>query len=200
MGVVMNKGERTREQILQKVAPIFNARGYLGTSLKDVIDATGLQKGGIYNHFSSKDALAVAAFDYCSQVAVTHLRGAAQTRATAGGKLVALVKAYLALLDEPLLHGGCPLLNTAVESDDTHPVLHARVQQAMDQLRGLFRHTVEEGIKEGALREVDAEDVTSVLISSIEGGIMMSKLYNDRVHLERVVRHLTVYIETSLLR
>lgn len=195
----MNKGERTRQAILHNVAPIFNARGYLGTSLKDITDATGLQKGGIYNHFGSKDELALAAFDYSSQVAATRLKQAMHAKSTARDKLVSLVKAYLALLDEPRLQGGCPLLNTAVESDDTHPALHARVQQAMNHLRSLFRRTVEEGMREGNIREVDADDVTSVLISSIEGGIMMSKLYDDRVHLERVIHHLVAYIETSLV-
>ena len=60
----MTKGEQTRKKIVAAAAPIFNQRGYEGSSLNDLMDATGLKKGGIYRHFSSKEELAAEAFDY----------------------------------------------------------------------------------------------------------------------------------------
>ena len=58
------KGERTREGIVAAAAPLFNQRGYAASSMSDVMAATGLEKGGIYRHFESKDELALAAFDH----------------------------------------------------------------------------------------------------------------------------------------
>jgi len=52
------------QEIIRKAAPIFNQRGYDGAALSDLMKATGLEKGGIYRHFSSKEALAAEAFDY----------------------------------------------------------------------------------------------------------------------------------------
>ena len=60
----MTKGERTRLEIVRNAAPLFNTKGYEGTSLSDLMAATGLQKGGIYRHFASKEELAGEAFDY----------------------------------------------------------------------------------------------------------------------------------------
>src|SRR6195256_6799324 len=68
--VQVTKGEQTRRDIVQKAAPLFNQKGYEGTSLSDLMDATGLQKGGIYRHFASKEELALEAFDYSWQKAV----------------------------------------------------------------------------------------------------------------------------------
>ena len=51
----MTKGEQTRQRIVKEAAPIFNRRGYEGSSLSDLMKATGLKKGGIYRHFSSKE-------------------------------------------------------------------------------------------------------------------------------------------------
>src|SRR6202171_5234257 len=62
----MTKGEQTRKKIVEAAAPIFNQRGYEGSSLNDLMEATGLKKGGIYRHFTSKEELAVEAFDYTS--------------------------------------------------------------------------------------------------------------------------------------
>src|ERR1700724_3921424 len=63
-GEHMTKGEQTRRKIVAAAAPIFNQQGYEGSSLADLMAATGLKKGGIYRHFSSKEELAAEAFDY----------------------------------------------------------------------------------------------------------------------------------------
>src|ERR1700739_260990 len=60
----MTKGQQARREINERAAPLFNQKGYEGTSLSDLMDATGLQKGGIYRHFGSKEELAAAAFAY----------------------------------------------------------------------------------------------------------------------------------------
>src|SRR5271163_4342886 len=69
-GNVMNKGEMTRQRIIEEAAPIFNQRGFAGCSMQDLMEATGLEKGGIYRHFGSKEELAVAAFRYAMQETV----------------------------------------------------------------------------------------------------------------------------------
>ena len=60
------KAERTTAYIIETVAPIFNKHGYVGTSMSDLTDATGLTKGAIYGNFENKEALALAAFQYNS--------------------------------------------------------------------------------------------------------------------------------------
>lgn len=68
----------------------------------------------------------------------------------------------------------------------------------MDRWRALFRKTIERGISSGVMQAVDADEVASVMISSIEGAVMMSKLYGDKVHLERAINHLQEYVEEKL--
>src|SRR6202044_3514737 len=60
----MRKGEQTRQEIIRRAAPIFNQKGYGGPAPSDLMKATGLEKGGIYRHFDSKEMLAAEAFDY----------------------------------------------------------------------------------------------------------------------------------------
>ena len=61
----------TSEIILNKVAPIFNKQGYVGTSLTDITKATGLTKGAIYCNFSNKEDLALKSFQLNIKVAIT---------------------------------------------------------------------------------------------------------------------------------
>ncbi len=53
----LSKSEKTKAFIIEKAAPVFNTKGYAGTSLSDLTAATGLTKGAIYGHFENKDAV-----------------------------------------------------------------------------------------------------------------------------------------------
>jgi TetR/AcrR family transcriptional regulator, transcriptional repressor for nem operon len=66
----MRKGEQTRREIVRKAAPIFNQKGYDGAALSALMRATGLERGGIYRHFESKQQLAGEAFDYAWKIAL----------------------------------------------------------------------------------------------------------------------------------
>ena len=66
----MSKAQQTKARIVRQAAELFNQKGYAGSSIADVMQATGLKKGGIYNHFKSKDELALAAFDYADRKSV----------------------------------------------------------------------------------------------------------------------------------
>ena len=89
----VRKGEQTRQRIVERAAPVFNQRGYAGTSLAELIAATGLEKGGIYNHFASKDELALAAFDHAVSLLVGR-NAAAQVGHEGLDRLTALIAAF----------------------------------------------------------------------------------------------------------
>jgi TetR/AcrR family transcriptional regulator, transcriptional repressor for nem operon len=67
----MSKASDTRAYIIMKAAELFNQKGFAGSSMADIMKATGLQKGGIYNHFQSKEELAIASFDYRSSITLS---------------------------------------------------------------------------------------------------------------------------------
>ncbi len=188
----MSKGEQTREMILAQAAQIFNRQGYFGSSLSDIMHETGLEKGGIYNHFSSKEQLALEAFDFSVDLVRQRTRLALAGKVNAVDRLLAIVAVFQGLIEDPLLGGGCPILNTAVEADDAQPALRERARNAMDSWRETIHRIVKKGIDRQEIRPgVDADALATLLISSLEGAIMMSKLYGDNVHMSRVVEHLT---------
>ncbi|MEO1069056.1 MAG: TetR/AcrR family transcriptional regulator [Cyanobacteria bacterium J06638_6] len=195
----MSKAQVTKARIVEQAAALFNQQGYAGASMADLMQATGLQKGGIYNHFRSKDELALAAFDFATQLIQQRFMGALRGKRHAVDRLIAILGVYEYLLDDPPVAGGCPILNTAVESDDTHPALRERAQQAMDAWRTLIIRIVEKGVMRGELQaHVDGEVVATVLIAMLEGSIMLSQLYGNTVHLERSLDHVKAYVQCQL--
>ncbi|TMD69388.1 MAG: TetR/AcrR family transcriptional regulator [Chloroflexi bacterium] len=195
----MSKGEQTREMILAQAAQLFSRQGYFGSSLSDIMHETGLEKGGIYNHFTSKEQLALEAFDYSYALLDQRIRSFLAGKTHAVDRLLAIVSYFQSLIDDPVVDGGCPILNTAAEADDAYPVLRDRAKAAMDSLRGTFERIITKGIERQEIRpEVDVDTCVTVFIATAEGAVMLSKLYQDPVHMQRAVAYLTRYIETDL--
>lgn len=193
----MSKAQITRNFIIQQAADVFNRQGYSGASMSDIMEATHLKKGGIYNHFQSKDELALAAFDYAVGQIRQRYSVALHGKRHALDRLQAIIETFCATAESPPIKGGCPLLNTAIDSDDTHPVLRDRTQQAMTRWQVMICKVIRGGIQRRELSvDTDAETVATILTSSLEGALMMSQLYGDFIHLERTKSHLLTYIRT----
>jgi TetR/AcrR family transcriptional repressor of nem operon len=193
----MSKGEQTRERILARSAQLFNRQGYSGSSLSDIMRETGLEKGGIYNHFSSKEQLALEAFDYAYKLVQQRTRQALSGKFNAIERLVAIVSVFQDEFEDPPVPGGCPILNTAIEADDADEMLRDRARAAMDDWRTTIHRIVNKGIDRQQIRPgVDADEVASILIATLEGAIMLSNLYKDPIHIQRAADHIIHYIET----
>jgi AcrR family transcriptional regulator len=192
------KGERTRQHVVEASAPVFNTKGYWGASMRDVLDATGLEKGGVYNHFASKDDLAVAALEYNAHLVGDLIRASLKGRYDAVDRLVAVIEVYRNFAVDPPLPGGCPLMNAAIDADDTHPQLRDRSQELFgDLLDGTLARIVERGLERGQIRPgTDPLAVASVVMSAVEGALMLNHLYDDPTHMDRVADHLTNYVRS----
>lgn len=174
---------------------LFNTRGVAGASMADISEATGLEKGGVYNHFATKEELAVAAFEYGAGIVLGRIDRALRSGDSAVGKLRAVLDLYR---EATLTYvtGGCPVMNTAIEADDTSPDMRRRARAAFDQWTRWVVEIVEAGVASGELRPVDPRAVATITIANIEGGVMLSRLYGSRGPLRNVLDHLETYLES----
>ena len=194
----MRKGERTRQEIIRKAAPIFNEKGYDGAALSDLMRATGLEKGGIYRHFDSKEQLAAEAFDYAWKVALdTRFEGTQEISNTVD-RLKRIVWNFRDQRSG-LVPGGCPLLNTAINSDDGNTKLRAKALAALRSWLKRLQSVIEEGKRRGEiLRGVDSSELGTLIISTLEGSLMVSRLQRKDDARDLASRHLVEYLETNV--
>jgi AcrR family transcriptional regulator len=191
------KGERTRQRIVELAAPVFNRQGFAGASLRDLVEATGLEKGGIYNHFGSKEQLALEAYDYATSRVTEALARSQDGAGDAIDRLVRMIRAFALSARRPAIEGGCPIMNTAIDADDTHPDLRDRARTSMTQWHRLVGRIVKDGKAGGVLAEaVDPYALASTITAALEGALMLARLYDEPAHMDRVVDHLVSYVET----
>lgn len=194
----MRKGEQTRQEIIRKAAPIFNQKGYYGAALSDLMRATGLEKGGIYRHFDTKEELAGDAFDHAWKVAMDARFQGTEKISNTVDRLKQTVQNFRDRRTG-LVSGGCPLLNTAIDSDDGNPQLRAKARQALRSLLDRLQSIADEGQRRGEVRaDVDSEKLATLIVSTLEGSIMVGRLQKNDAARDLAVRHLEEYLETKV--
>jgi TetR/AcrR family transcriptional repressor of nem operon len=176
----MRKGEVTRQKIIAEAAPLFNRLGYAGCSMQDIMVATGLEKGGLYRHFGSKEELAEEAFRY-SLARVTEARQEGMDNIEGPvEQLRFIVRGFVEM--HSIIPGGCPVMNTAIDADDGNPALRKLVLEALRQWKARIAGIVKAGIEQGEIRaEVEPRSIANIVIAALEGALMISRLEGNRV-------------------
>jgi TetR/AcrR family transcriptional repressor of nem operon len=173
------KGERTRSRIVAEAAAVFNQHGYEGTSMQDVMNATGLEKGGLYRHFASKEQLAAEAFQYAWSEAMAGRTRDLDNIEGAMPKLRYVVERFVTRRSS--VPGGCPLMNMAVEADDGNPVLRGLAHDALHEWQAQLISIIKNGVAAGDIkRGTDARRLANRIIATLEGALMISRLERTR--------------------
>ena len=190
------KAEKTRLQIIENAAALFNQKGFAGTSMDDIMTSTGLSKGALYGHFKSKDEIAVASFQHAVQKVTFQVGERTRVIEHTLDKLKAVVYFYKERILNPPIEGGCPIQNTSVDADDSNPVLRSKVIDALDYWQERIVHTLNKGMRRGEIRtEVVAREFAIRFIGTLEGGIMFAQLYKDVWYFDIMARQLLEMIE-----
>jgi TetR/AcrR family transcriptional repressor of nem operon len=195
----MSKAEKTKSYIIEQVAPIFNMHGYKGTSLSQLTKAINMTKGAIYGNFKDKDEIAIAAFDYNFAEISEKIRNVVLSKGNACEKLIAFANFYLDEFAIISRNGGCPILNAAIDSDNVHPPLKERVAQAIEDWTNSVSRIVYSGVKRKQInKNAKPEQFASLFVSLIEGGMMLSKVTGNTIHLSRNIDHIIYLVNTEL--
>jgi TetR/AcrR family transcriptional repressor of nem operon len=195
----MNKGHTTKEYIIEKAASIFNKNGFAGASLSELMNATGLKKGGIYNHFKNKDDIILEAFEFAIKKMRRSVYEAYKDELSPLNQLKAIIRYYKDYPLNPVIEGGCPIVNTAIDSDNTHPALKARVKEVVSSLITIVKEIIQQGIDEGEVKScINTHDTAVLIVTTLHGGIIISRSLDSNDSMHVVVNKLIDYIKYNL--
>lgn len=192
----MGKRGSSREMIVAKAAMLFNRQGISGTSMSDLMEVTGLTKGGIYGNFKNKEAIAEAAFDYSVRQIWDLIGARTKKYNNPVDKLLAVVRFYQDHITSPPIEGGCPILNAGAETDFHHAHFQPRVREAIEVWHERICKTISKGIENGEIRKsVEPAAFATMFIACIEGGALLSQVQKSNDHFNRVATFLYKEIE-----
>ena len=192
---MLTKAEKTKQFILETAIPLYNTKGIAGVSIDDVLSATKLTKGCLYGHFQSKEDLSEQVIELALRKITDKIRLAVASGKTAKAKLFAFLDFY----KDPIhtyIPGGCPIFNTAVETDDNYPVIKEKVATVIRTGQQEITDLLEEGIRNGEfLAKLDPPVMAFKLVAAIEGGLMMCRIMNTIKPMHTLIKSLKSELE-----
>lgn len=177
-------GVGTKERLISATQDLLWERGYAATSPKDILRKAEAGQGSMYHHFSGKQDLAVTALEETA----AGMRASAEELLHGEGSPVERVRAYLTRQRDSLK--GCRIGRMTYDTDVlVSPELLAPVAQTLAWLVAALADVIAEGIECGQLRaDVDAREVASMLVATIQGGYVLARAGQDPAAFDAAVR------------
>lgn len=172
---MLSKAEKTKQFILETAMPLYNEKGVAGVTIDEILAATRLTKGALYGHFDGKDDLSSQVIDYALDKLSQRLRSAISTKKSVKAKVWAFIDFYKDPINTPI-PGGCPIFNTAVETDDNHPLLKKKVAKVLRVGQEELTALLQSGIDNGEFTpSLDPAGFAFKLMASVEGATVMCR-------------------------
>ena len=193
------KSDYTTQYIIEKVAPLFNKKGYAATSMTDITAITGLTKGAIYGNFENKEAIAIAAFEKSVNDLLKRISKHQEQHSSPLQKLYLIADFYKTYYDYSKHIGGCPILNIGVNARQQNTKLVEKVQYIIHKTQKNIAKLVQWGIEAGEIKtSVDPVAFSKRLYTQIQGAVFMSHTMNDHSYLLDAALNLEQIITTEL--
>ncbi len=190
------KADRTKQFILEQVAPIFNQQGYMGTSMATIVQAVGMTKGAIYGNFKDKKALAIAAFNYNIRLEMGRLTQFIEAQSSPVEQLFAILDFYAYYRSHKQPGGGCPIINIGVDANNQHEELLRRVQKVIVKLERSIENILKAGIAAQQFHpELETLACAKHFYTSLQGAVFMAMTLKDDQYLQQMTSHLRQVIE-----
>lgn len=167
-----------KNKLVESAEDVFRRQGFNGASVQDITSAAGVPKGSFYNHFESKQALAV-------EIVRRYARGA--NFAVLSGDRPALERLrghFVAMVDRTRASGvefGCLLGTFASESSSAGDQVRTAVREILEDWTEDVARTVREGQEAGEITSArPARTLAAFLIDSFEGATLRAKTIGDQ--------------------
>ncbi len=182
-----------KEKIITESLKLFSLKGFLSTSISDILAATNSSKGGFYNHFRSKDDLYFAVLEKAKNVwRERNLDGLTEIENPIDKikKLLANYKDKY-LKDSMNFPGGCIFVTLSVELDDQRPNLASELKKGFDGLKSLINRILDEGKKSGQVREeLNTRAITEMVFAGMVGASVIYGVEKSATALDQRINYL----------
>ena len=197
----ISKSLKTKQFILETVAPLFNKYGYHGTSLSVITEATGLTKGALYGNFENKEELALSAFEYSKNILLKHTINALQEGETSMSRMFSLINFYKSynLIIEEL--GGCPIVSAGADAKHNNFTLSQAIKEVHHSIEGHIAHVIEQGQIKGEFKlKLPAMQYAKQFYTILNGGVISSIITSDSKYFKNSAQYLEYLIQTEFAK
>lgn len=176
-----------RDEVLDKAMQAFWSRGFEATSMQDLVDCTGINRGSLYATYGDKRALFLAALRLYDEKKRRTLLADLEARHAPREAIRQLFLAFLAQTSERGGNRGCFLTNTALELAAHDSEVRRVVARAQAQIEAFFARTIRKGKAQGEIAaHVRAAESARGLLASLIGLVVLIRSRPERALLHAI--------------
>ena len=156
-------------------------RGYVGASVRDIVEAAGVPQGSFTNHFSSKEAFSLEILDlYFANSRVVIGETLRNDALPPLKRLRAFFDANITSIRDHDVKNGCLVGNFAAEASDHSEIIRKRVSEIYTELREAIAYCLKAAVKAGELSKgLKISEVASFIVTGLQGAWLVSKVERD---------------------
>jgi AcrR family transcriptional regulator len=177
----------TRRRILTAASECFAKHGYDATGVAEICEQAGVTKGAFYHHFESKQEVFLALLEAWRAGLDARLAGVQAERASMPQALHRMIGEAISAFEAA--RGQVPLFLEFWSKASRDPLVWKGTIAPYRNYRVLLASLIEQGIAEGSLRAVDAQDTADMLLSIALGMLLQGLLDPEGADWVRVAEH-----------
>ncbi|MHA2265983.1 MAG: TetR/AcrR family transcriptional regulator [Candidatus Thorarchaeota archaeon] len=188
-----------KDRIIHESLKLFSLKGFMSTSVTDILEVANTSKGGFYNHFASKDDLFFQVLSEAQRIWRERALAGLAAVESPTGKIKLLLENYndRYLKDSETFPGGCVFVTFSVELDDQRPHLAEELNKGFVGVKGMLKRLLDEGKKLGELRDdVNTEHLTEMLFANMLGASVIFGVHKSADSLDRAISAQIAYLES----
>lgn len=187
-----------KEKIIHESLKLFSLRGFLNTSIEEILDRTGSSKGGLYNHFKSKDELLKAVLSEARKIWRQRvLEGVGEVDSPLDKVRLVLANyrdSYL--LDRENIPGGCLFVTLSVELDDQRPDFAAEIEEGFSRFKAMIKRWLDQAQAGGDLGpEINTRNLSELLFTGMIGASVLYGMSKSPGELKKSLDPLLHYLD-----
>jgi len=186
-----------KDRIIHEALRQFSSKGFMSTSISDILESVGTSKGGLYNHFKSKEDLFFAALSEARKIwRQRNLAGLNHSERPLD-KLKHILENYRDhyLADSENLPGGCVFVALAVELHDQQPHLAREVTEGFNRFKGMITRLLDQEKASGNLKNgVDTGMAAEIIFSGILGACVSYTSDKSKENLDHTIQGLIDFL------
>ena len=186
-----------KDRIIHEALRQFSSKGFMSTSISDILESAGASKGGLYNHFKSKEDLFFAALSEARKIWRQRNLAGLNHGERPPGKLQQMLENYRDhyLADSENFPGGCVFVALAVELHDQQPHLAREVTEGFNRFKGMIKRLLDQEQAAGNLRNgVDTGMAAEIIFSGILGACVSYTADKSKENLDRTINGLIDFL------
>ena len=186
-----------KDRIIHEALRQFSSKGFMSTSISDILESAGASKGGLYNHFKSKEELFFAALSEARKIWRQRNLAGLDHAAPPLGKLKQILENYRDhyLADSENFPGGCVFVALAVELHDQQPHLAREVTEGFNRFKGMIKRLLDQEQAAGNLRNgVDIRMAAEIIFSGVLGASVSYTSDKSKENLDRTIQGLIDFL------